>query len=75
MAYFCTKTGKRIVAPGVCKEVDPENGQDECNEGDPEPKAPKAKASEAASKTDEHADPKTTHAAEHHDHKSPKGGK
>lgn len=28
-AYFCTKTGLRIVAPGVCKAVDPDNGQDE----------------------------------------------
>lgn len=28
MAFFCTKTGVRIVAPGVSKEVDPVNGQD-----------------------------------------------
>ena len=27
-AYFCEVTGKRIVAPGVCKEVDPIKGQD-----------------------------------------------
>lgn len=26
--YFCEVTGKRIVAPGVCKEVDPKHGQD-----------------------------------------------
>jgi hypothetical protein len=28
-AYFCTVTGRRIAAAGVCKEVDPTNGQDE----------------------------------------------
>jgi peptidoglycan hydrolase CwlO-like protein len=27
-AYFCTKTGTRIVAPGVCKDCDPVNGKD-----------------------------------------------
>lgn len=29
MAYFCEKTGVRIVEPGVCKAVDPVNGKDE----------------------------------------------
>lgn len=32
-AHFCSKTGVRIVAPGVSKAVDPENGQNECLEG------------------------------------------
>lgn len=27
--HFCSKTGARIVAPGVSKSVDPVNGQDE----------------------------------------------
>jgi hypothetical protein len=26
MAFFCTKTGVRIVAPGVCSDVDKEGG-------------------------------------------------
>jgi hypothetical protein len=41
-AYFCEKTGVRIVAPGVCKAVDPIKGQDEFNEaeGAPEPAKP-----------------------------------
>ena len=30
--YFCEQTGVRIAAPGVCKAVDPVNGQDECSE-------------------------------------------
>lgn len=29
MAFFCEKTGVRIVAPGVSKSVDPVNGQDD----------------------------------------------
>lgn len=32
MAFFCEKTGARIVAPGVSKAVDPTNGVDECIE-------------------------------------------
>ena len=32
VAYFCEKTGVRIAAPGVCKAVDPINGQDEYSE-------------------------------------------
>ena len=49
MHYFCNKTGVRIAAPGVCKSVDPENGQDEVTltEGGElvpvKAKAPKAK--------------------------------
>ena len=31
-AYFCEKTGVRIVAPGMSKDVDPVNGKDECRE-------------------------------------------
>lgn len=34
-AYFCTETGARIAAPGVCKAVDPVNGQDEFSEPAP----------------------------------------
>lgn len=34
-AYFCQKTGKRLVAPGVCKDVDPERGVDEYIEPKP----------------------------------------
>ncbi len=33
-AYFCEKTGVRIVKPGVSKSVDPVNGHDECLEID-----------------------------------------
>lgn len=32
MAYFCEKSGVRIVAPGVSKTVDPDNGHDEFSE-------------------------------------------
>ena len=35
-AYFCSKTGVRIVAPGVSKAVDPTNGQDEFSDTKPE---------------------------------------
>jgi len=35
-AYFCTKTGARIVAPGVSKAVDPVNGHEECTADDDE---------------------------------------
>ncbi len=50
MAFFCAKTGVRIVAPGVSKAVDPENGQDEYTEPtEAEPvEATHAKASETA---------------------------
>jgi hypothetical protein len=34
MAYFCSKTGVRIAAPGVSKAVDPVNGQDEVTESE-----------------------------------------
>lgn len=34
-AYFCEQTGLRIVAPGVCKAVDPKDGQDEFREAAP----------------------------------------
>lgn len=64
MAYFCTVTGARIVAPGVCKAVDPVNGQDECNEGDPEPK-PRGKSADAPKEQLEHHESKS----------SPKGAK
>jgi hypothetical protein len=36
IAYFCTKTGVRLVAPGKSKRVDPINGVDEFK---PAPKA------------------------------------
>lgn len=39
-AYFCEQTGKRIVAPGVCKDIDPINGQDEFSEQPIEAPAP-----------------------------------
>lgn len=32
MACFCSETGVRIAAPGVCKAVDPVNGKDEVRE-------------------------------------------
>lgn len=35
-AFFCEQTGVRIAAPGVCKAVDPVNGQDEFTEPAPE---------------------------------------
>ena len=38
-AYFCPRTGKRLVAPGVSKDVDPKNGVAEHTE----PKAQKVK--------------------------------
>lgn len=34
-AYFCPHTGKRLVAPGVSKDVDPQNGVDEYTEPKP----------------------------------------
>lgn len=51
-AYFCTTTGLRIVAPGVCKSVDPVNGKDEYSE--PAAKAEKP-ADKATAKTDQPA--------------------
>ncbi len=33
--FFCEQTGVRIAAPGVCKAVDPANGQDEFTEPAP----------------------------------------
>lgn len=39
MAFFCEKTGLRIAAPGVCKAVDPMNGQDEFSEQSQAPAA------------------------------------
>lgn len=51
-AYFCAKTGLRIVAPGVCKAVDPKNGVDEYSE--PAAKAEKP-ADKAPAKTDQPA--------------------
>jgi hypothetical protein len=51
MAYFCTKTGVRIAAPGVSKEVDPVSGQDQYTE--PGPDAP----SEAETKPKAKAEP------------------
>jgi hypothetical protein len=46
-AYFCSKTGVRIVAPGVSKAVDPTNGQDEFSDTKPE-KGSKSKESTAS---------------------------
>jgi hypothetical protein len=34
-AYFCPTTGKRLVAPGVSKDVDPVKGVDEYVEPKP----------------------------------------
>lgn len=36
-AFFCTKTGVRIIAPGICKDVDPVNGQDVYRESEAAP--------------------------------------
>lgn len=42
-AFFCTKTGVRIVAPGMSKSADPINGVDEYSEPTPKAETPKAK--------------------------------
>jgi len=81
-AYFCTKSGARIVAPGVSKAVDPVNGQDECTADDDEHVKTKkelredAKEEAAAEKKEaaaEKAADKAAFAAEHpSSHKSHK---
>lgn len=47
-AFFCKETGARIVAPGVCKAVDPENGQDLYDAGAEAPAAKQVPPPEAA---------------------------
>ena len=41
IAFFCTETGVRIVAPGKCKAVDPVNGVDAYNEPTPKAETPR----------------------------------
>jgi len=74
-AYFCTKTGARIVAPGVSKAVDPVNGQEECTADDEHVKTKRELREDA--KEEAAADKKEAAAvadkAAHSFHKSHKG--
>lgn len=50
-AFFCSETGVRIVAPGVCKAVDPKNGQDEFSEPAPADPQTETKPARAGANT------------------------
>ena len=67
--YFCTQTGVRICAPGVCKAVDAANGQDEAREVDGAVKAAKAPSKPAPVWSSSAAVATDTEGASEHDKK------